>query len=318
MTCRVIIARDPLDLGKWEVHDDVRNVGGLLQREFLTWPDTARLYHGSVSQENDITPFDADGVERLKSIEGDVYAIVYPEGPALLLVGLVVAIAAVVAIAVLLKPQIPETSIDSRNLQNSSPNNELAERTNRPRINARIPDIFGTVRSTPDLIAQVYKIYENNQEVEISYMCIGRGEYTVHDVKDGDTHLSYIPGSAAAFYNPGQSPNGGTPFYSVGAPIEEPLRRAKRVEQVVGQELRAPNSASATSPGDFKFQYPDRIYNSAGYNLSDKFIAGDQIAVTGASYSGPSDTVATNQIARYFYNGGSEYIEWQGDEPRNA
>lgn len=317
MTCRVIIARDPLDLGKWEVHEDVSNVGGLLATEFLTWPPTGRIYHGSVSQATDITPFDEEGVERLLDIEGDVYVVVYPEGPAVLLIGLVVAVAAVVAIAVLLKPQIPEVSTDSRNLQNSSPNNELGERTNRPRINARIPDIFGTVRSTPDLISQVYKIYENNQEVEISYMCVGRGEYTIHDVKDGDTRLSYIPGSAAAFYNPGQTPNGGTPFYSVGAPILEPLRRAKRVEQVVGQELRAPNSASANSPGNFKFQYPDRIYNSAGYNFSDKFIAGDQVSVTGATFTGPSATVTTNQIARYFHNTGNEYVEWQGDDPRN-
>lgn len=299
MNRRVIIARNPLEPNTYEVHENIVDVPGFIMSQFSSWPETARVYHEVVAQTHDVTPFDPHSIARLNDLEGDIYVIVYPEGlVAMLLVALVVVVA-LVAVVALAQPAVPETAAESRNMQNSSPNNELSNRVNNARPNARIPDIFGQVRSTPDLLAQPYKVYENNQEVEIAYMCIGRGHYQIHDIRDGDTLLSQIPGSSAAVYGPNTSPNSGSPIYTVGAPINEPLRRVTRAEQVVGQELRPPNRQKASNPGQFKFQWPDRIYNSNGYNLSDKFNPGDGVTIAGATFTGTSGDVSTSQSARY-------------------
>lgn len=318
MKRRIIISRNPFEPEAYEVYDDVTHVRDFLMEQFKEWPDTARIYYREVSQITDITPHDEHTINRLEEVEDDIFVIVYPEGPLALVLVLVLVVVAVVAVTALAKPKIPDASTDQRNQQASSPNNELAARTNRARPNSRIPDIYGTVRSTPDLIAQTYNYYENNRKVEIAYMAIGRGEYTIHDVRDADTHLVQIAGSAAQFYLPNQSPKNASPFYTVGSAITDSLYRAKKLEQVVGQEMRPPNSASANSPGNFKFEYPDRIFNSAGYNFADRFQAGDQVAITGATFTGASGDVSTSVVARYVYNSGSEYVEWQSGDPRTA
>lgn len=317
---RIIISRNPLEPAAYEVHENVPYVREFLMKQFASWPDAARIYYREVSQLTDVTPHDEASLARLEEIDEDIFVIVYPEGFVALIVLLVVVVA-VVAVVAMAKPKIPDVTADAgaRNQQASSPNNELAARTNKPRINSRIPDIYGTVRSTPDLIMQTYNYYENNRKVEISYMCIGRGEFQIHDVRDADTNLSYIPGSSAQFYGPNTSPNSGhSPVHQVGATITDLLYRAKKVEQVVGQEMRPPNSASAKSPGNFKYQYPDRIYNNVGFNFDDRFQAGDKIAITGATYTGMQDPISVNATARYVHNGGNPYVEWQSGDPTSS
>ncbi len=313
-TRRVIISRNPLEPTAYEVYDDVTHVREFLMDQFKSWPDTARIYFREVSQVTDVTPHDEATINRLEDIEDDLFVIVYPEG-IIALVLILVVVVAVVAVVAMAKPKVPDTSL--RNQQDTSPNNELSARTNRARPNSRIPDIYGTVRSTPDMIAQTYNYYENNRKVEIGYMCIGRGEYQIHDVRDADTPLIQIAGSSAQFYNPNQSPNSGhSPFYTIGTPITDNLYRAKKLEQVVGQETRPPNSASARakSTAPFKFQYPDRIYNSVGFNFVDRFAAGDRIYLQNVAWAGVTNPITETAVARYV-NGG--YVEWQSGDPRN-
>lgn len=312
MTKRVIILKNPMEPSEHVVYDDVVDVPGILAREFSEWPDTARIYHNFVSQQHDVTPADEAGIELLDDLEGDIFVVVYPS----FFVGflfLALAVVAVVAVVVLLAPKVPE--VNNRNQQAGSPNNDLAERSNRPRINARIPDIYGVVRSTPDMLMPEYKYYEANKKVEVAYMAVGRGQYTIYDVRDDATLLGHIPGASAAFYGPNTSPNSGSPpQFAVGAAINEPLVRAKRLEQVVGQELRPPNAASATST-EFKFQYPDRIYNSVGFSFQDRFVPDDQLTISGATFTGVSQTVSETAFARYVHNNGTPYVEWQSGNP---
>jgi hypothetical protein len=101
-----------------------------------------------------------------------------------------------IAATLLLMPKVP--SMDNQQAQ--SPNNGLAARSNRSRPNGRVPDIFGQVRSIPDLIGLPYRVYEEHRELEIAYMCIGHGAYDVTDMRDGDTLLSEIPLASAAVY----------------------------------------------------------------------------------------------------------------------
>jgi len=139
---RIVIARNPLEPSNYEVHEDIEHVREFLMKEFVEWPDTARVYYKEVSQLTDVTPHDENTINHLEDIEDDLFVIVYPEG----FVALILIVVALVAVVVLLKPKVPDVNIQ-RNDQGTSPNNELAARTNRPRPNQRIPDIYGTVRS---------------------------------------------------------------------------------------------------------------------------------------------------------------------------
>ena len=42
--------------------------------------------------------------------------------------------------------------------------------------------------------------------MSIRYLCIGRGYYSIADVRDGETLLSDIDGARAAIYDPFTSP----------------------------------------------------------------------------------------------------------------
>jgi len=90
----------------------------------------------------------------------------------------------------------------------SSPNNELTDRQNRQRPGERIPDIYGTLWATPDLIQLPYKTFPaNNTEVEHTVMCLGRGSFSILDVRDGITPVSQIDGTIVEVYAPNTSPN---------------------------------------------------------------------------------------------------------------
>jgi hypothetical protein len=67
-----------------------------------------------------------------------------------------------------------------------SPNNQLSDRQNRVRIMERVPDVFGTVRSIPDLMMPTYFKYINHAKVEYGYYCITRGYADVTDVRWGE------------------------------------------------------------------------------------------------------------------------------------
>lgn len=320
---RLIISENPLEQSDYRIVDvpeDVKLVDAIV-KEFPTWPDSACIYHKYVSQTTDVTPYDDGSIEALNELDGEVYIVVYPEGVIVTLILIVVAVVALAVVASLIAPEVPEVATPenattARNQQTSSPNNELAQRTNKPRLTARIPDIYGQVRSTPDLINETYEYYEANRKVEVSYMCVGRGEYTIHDVRDGDTPLSRIAGSSAEFYGPGKSPNSGdAAFFAEGSAINEPLYRTRKLDQIVGQEMRPPNSASITGSGSLKYEWPDRIYTSDGTNIGDRFVADDVVTVSGASKTVTSDDINVNENARYVHNGGTPYVEWQGGDP---
>ena len=164
-----------------------------------------------------------------------------------------------------------------------SANNRLADRENTARLNGRIPDIFGTVRSTPDLLATPYRLYENHQEVEHSFMCIGRGEYDVSEIKDGDTLVSEISGASVEVYGPDKV----APQVTVGDPIDEPVYQVVTSNSVNGQTLFAPNSRSIKGSEDIAFRSPDQILarrdgvdQNEQIDFTEHFEAGDTITVS--------------------------------------
>lgn len=275
---KVVLALNPMEPETWTTHEVV-DVREFLMGQFEEWPSTARIYHEHVSSANDVTPSNEAEVDRLGALDGTFYVIVYPADP----VTIVIAVVAIVVIAaVVLQPTIPTPTL--RNTQNQSPNNELSERANKSRPLKRIPDIFGTVRSTPDLIAVPYKIFQDHEEVEYTYMCIGRGAYDVSDVRDDTTLAADIAGTSVEVYAPNTSPNSGhAPQLRIGQAINTPLLDVVRSNAVNGQVLRAPNEMNIVGVNNIYFASPNEILTSA-FDFTDKFAAGDSLTVTGATF----------------------------------
>lgn len=312
-TKRVILAENPFEPETWEEFE-VEDICAFLASRFDSWPAAGRIYHNQVAQCNDVTPTDEASIEKLQELEGDFYCIIYPEGGTELIIAAVIAVIAVVAAVVLFTPAPAIPSIASRrNQQDKSPNNELSDRKNKPRLNGRIPDIYGTIRSTPDLLAVPYKIFDNHEEVEYAYMCIGRGEYDVpaSEVKDDTTLVSDIAGTSVEVYAPSTSPNSGDdPQLRIGTAINEPVYSAIRYNSVNGQVLRAPNSDSVTGNNDIKFVSPDEIVISGtSTDFTSFFGSGDSLTVSNASYTGTVAGTGVNQnvSVRYTSTGTIEF-----------
>lgn len=236
----VTICDDVYDSATWQTFVDVEDVREFCTKYYSSWPVTAKIFLNSVSQSNDITPYDEASVARLAQLEGHFYIVVFPEGIETIFIIIAIAVAAVaVGLSFLLRPH---TTPNAPNQQDQSPNNELSDRQNTDRPNERIPDIFGKLWSTPDLIAQPYKIFDGTgTEIEYAYYCIGRGSYTIDQVRDDLTPMSQIQGSSVEVYGPFTSPNFGTPSLRIGAAIGEPVRAIKPSTAINGQTLIAPN-----------------------------------------------------------------------------
>lgn len=230
MSKKVIKIISPLEgeIDKIETDDILES----LVDYFGVFPKNARIYKGDICKKNDITPHNKVDIADL-SKQSDVSVVLYAQGGddggfnLFSIFGLFKK-----------KKKTPKLALNSRF---ESPNNQLSERTNEARVNAQIPDIYGTVRSTPDLIMQTYTVYEKHKEVELSYMCIGRGLYDVWDIRDGDTPIENIEGASVEIYPPNTSPKSGTYQQIVGSEITQVLRTAIRINEINGQTLYAPN-----------------------------------------------------------------------------
>jgi hypothetical protein len=321
MSVRVAIVENPMDPREWEDHD-VEDLETFLEERFGKWPETGRIYDlegfedlaraaGSLTvntlRARDVTPVDEASADRLKELKGPLLISVAPGDPLTIIIAVVAVIVAVVA-SLLLMPKIPQL-----NNTYQSPNNTLANRSNQSRPGGRIPDIFGSVRSVCDLLAVPYKMFVDQQEVEIAYMCVGRGEYEISDVRDGDTLISAISGAGAAFYGPQTSPNSGdAPFLQIGTDINQPVLSVQQMNEVNGQVLRPPNSNFIRGDSSIRFVAPDLIVSTTGVDFTEYFEAGDEITVGGADFGDVAFYDATTQVSRFYPD---KRIEFQSFNP---
>ena len=258
MLNKITVIENTLDKSSW-LEFECENICEFLMERYKEFPKNARIYHKNICETSDVTPHYEKDVDNLLSLNGDFYFIIYPGD--FTTIALIVSL--VVLAVVVLTTQIPKIpAIASRNGDQASPNNELSERTNKARVNGRIPDIYGQVRSTPDLIALPYKIYENNKEKEYCYMAIGRGEYLIDEIRDENTLISQIDGSSVEVYAPMTSPNSGdSPILSIGTPINEPIKNVIRYSSVNGQVL-VPQAKESGSFANLKFTHDKKIVNA--------------------------------------------------------
>lgn len=260
---------------------EVEDLCKALSERWEAFPPSARIYHGAVSKLTDVTPFDKASILALSKLTGDVFVLVYPEGfvPLDFLAIMAFSFAASFVMNMLFPAKVPN---QERNVQKRSPNNAFSARINTERINGRIPDIFGTEWSTPDLISLPYVEFVNNREVEICNMCISRGSLTIHKVLEDTTPFSDISAASLGIYGPNTSANSGdAPKYTIGDFTPTPIIMAKRSNSVNGQTLRAPNENRVVGNLDMTFVWPDSVYYSGSdVDFTDYFDADDELVIT--------------------------------------
>ena len=266
----ITLFEDSLDLTKSSTHT-TNDVCAFLKDYFGIWPETARLYHNEVAEANEVTPRSVADIEHIQTLDGQFYVIVYPGLPGLVIIAIVSVALAAIALALLFRPNA------TTHPQQSS-NNDLSDKQNKERPLGRIPDIYGSLWAYPDLIQQPYRVFLLPEfDVEFSYMCLGRGSFAIDStqIRDGLTPCSDIQGETVQVYGPGTSPNsiaGNSPYITVGAFVNEPIKIVKRIDGPNGQTLRAPNQIGIGTASNIVMGYGGTVsITGGGLDFTDYF-----------------------------------------------
>jgi hypothetical protein len=294
MTKQVVIARNLLEPATWQ-SAYVDDVAVYLETQFARLPDHARIYHNYVTADHDVTPFDAGSIDHLQGLTGRIYVVCYPADPITLSI---IAISVVLSVAIALLIPMPAVADAGAAARQGSSNNEMSQRTNKARPNARVPDIYGTVRAIPDLIAVPYSVYDNNVEIEHTVMCVGRGSYEIIDCYDDTTRITDIAGASAQFYYNGLDIVASLPIKIFGEQILDTPYQTAKSNSINGQTLRAPNDVSLVGESDIYCQAPNeiRLDDASTQDFTDTFADGDVIIFSDAggyqiSSGGYDDTI---------------------------
>ena len=297
MSTKVIIQANTFD----RIDDVVYDTDDVLETLFIHFkgklPDNARVYQTNVAQACDITPHDERGVEYIQSIDNDtIYVVVYPEfflfGLGGGLLGTLLKIVLLGLLSYLLRPKPPK----ERNRGDQSPNNGLSERTNEARLNERIPDIYGTINSVPDLIQPTWYRFEANRQVTYDYLCIGRGEFDIDEttIKEDETPVQDISAVSVEVYGPGESPNKSNPTkqIAIGNAINERVWGVRQSSSITQQVLRPPDANEIDGDESIAFSFPDQIIlnqSAEGFEntaMDDFFAVGDPLQISGSVSQG--------------------------------
>ena len=295
---RVKIYLNPVD-AKECLHVRTNDVVNLFTEIKKIHPQ-ARIYLKPACLQNDVTPSNHVELASLKELAktNDFDISVHAGEPATIIaiVSLVISLGFSLY-TYLNQPSLPEGA-------QGSPNNELSRRTNRERINGRVPDIFGRVKAVPDLVAPPLMYYQDDGiEVEECLMCLGRGEYDIADIKDGDTFGATIDGFSTSIYAPGTSLTD-APQIQVGAGFTGAPLIGKKSAAITGQTMHEPTTSvlDTAIEGTMYPQYPNRLYLVGG-GLDAVFTVGESIVVdseiigvSDASLSGSTNVEMTGII----------------------
>lgn len=245
-------------------------------------PTNTVFYRDSLTATNIILDKTVEDVAYLYKQKGRIYAVTYPADPVTgFFIAAVVGIGVGVAVSLLMpKPELPGGSGSS---QPPSPNNSLAQRSNRQRIGGRVADAYGENWMYPDLAAVTYSVYVDHDEVEFATMTPGIGKFEVTRARDDTTDFARIRGATAEFYDPGQDVRLDNPSIQFGNSMTAAERNyaylvAKRYDAVNGQVLPPPDNYLTL--GDIRFINSNVIEaTSNNINFTSHFKAGQTINI---------------------------------------
>lgn len=298
---RLRILRNPLNGGEEVLHIRTDKVLEAFIEVKKKHPQ-ARIYLQPACQQNDVTPSSKVDEASLVMLsqKHDFDIVCHAAGLTPVEWFMVAAAVLSVGVSVYTYMNMPDVPI----IDQKSSNNELSNRVNRERIKGRVPDPLGTNKCVPDLIAPPILYYKDDGiEVEECLMCLGRGEFEITDIKDGDTFGSTIEGFSTSVYAPGMSLIG-TPQIQIGEAFTEAPLVGKKSSAITGQTLKDPTESviDTAIEGTMYPQYPNRLYLVGG-GLDATFTAGesvvvnaDRIGVADAQLSGSTNVEANGVI----------------------
>lgn len=297
---RLRILKNPLDGGE-VLHlrtDKVLEVFSEVKKKH----PQARIYLQPACQQNDVTPTNKVDEASLQMLakKHDFDIVCHAAGLTPVEWFMVAAAVLSVGVSVYTYMNMPDVPV----MDQESSNNELSNRVNRERIKGRVPDIYGTVKSVPDLVAPPILYYkEDGVEVEECLMCIGRGEFEISDIKDGDTFGSTIDGFSTSVYAPGMSLTG-TPQIQIGRSFTEAPLIGKKSSAITGQTLPDPTEPviDTAVEGTMYPKWPNQLYLVGGgldatFNTGESVvIRAEQIGVEDVQLSGSTNVERTGVI----------------------
>ena len=287
---RLRIFRNPVDGGDEVLHIRTDKVLETFIEVKKKSPQ-ARIFLRPACQQNDVTPsnhIDAASLQMLAKTNDFDIVCEAGEPLTIFLVATAVLSAGLAIYTYLNMPDVPQ-------MDQKSGNNELSNRNNRERIKGRVPDIYGTVKSVPDLVTQPILYYkEDGVEVEECLMCIGRGEFEISDIKDGDTFGSTIDGFSTSVYAPGMNLTG-TPQIQIGRSFTEAPLIGKKSSAITGQTLPDPTETAIDTAieGTMYAQWPNRLYLDGG-GLDAVFEVDESIILNSEKIVGKNEQLAGN------------------------
>lgn len=277
----------------------------------------ARLYKDSICAKNDVTPKTKQEALQLLHADGDYYVLCHAGEPITIFMAVMMVIS--VGIAIYTYMNMPEVNNDQ---STGSGNNSLSARQNKHRTSERTPDIYGTVKSVPDLIAPVYRYYADNVQVEECLLDVGTGYFDINpdQIKEGETPISSIEGASLSAYEPNTLTTG-TPQILIGEPFNYPPIVAKQVSSIDGkQKLISPNNSKLSYTNtsfsgnkiivaaSVQYTENDIIFTGGGSmgptqwisvprdvyaDFNNNFVNGEQIAIENAIYgSAPNANIS--------------------------
>ena len=270
----------------------------------------ARLYKDSICAQNDVTPKTKEEAHQLLHADGDYFVLCHAGTPFEIFLVVVTVLSAALAIYTYMNmPEIPDQA-------SGSGNNSLASRQNKHRTSERAPDIYGKVKSIPDLIAPLYRYYADNVQVEEALLSIGTGYFEIDpdQIKEGETPINTIEGASLSVYEPNTLTTG-TAQIQIGEAFTDAPIVAKQVSSVDGkQKLISPNSAilrykntsfagnKVTVSRNVQYYSDDYFWNGQSWfglevpvyaNFNNHFVNGEQIIIENAIYgSAPNSNIS--------------------------
>ncbi|MCG3808945.1 hypothetical protein I3252_05530 [Psychrobacter sp. Ps4] len=222
----------------------------------------SRLYKGTICVQNDITPKTKLEAWALKDVTGDYQVLCHAADPVTL--GIIAAVISV-GVAVYTYANMPDMS--ATNDVAGSPNNSLAQRQNKHRVNERVPDIYGRRKSVPDLISSVWRHYGDNIQIEECLLDIGTGWFAIDEdsINEGETPINTIEGASLSIYEPGQSLIDATPQIQIGTAFDELPLVTKQVSGIDGKQVLKTSASGGITFTDFTIEDGNKLVGNTEY-----------------------------------------------------